>query len=58
MPLFAYAVVDKTTTGSTDAFTVTVNSMTSAIITFNVTRVNSNNTGWGNNYPVRWFAFN
>ena len=58
IPFFAYAIVDKTGSGSLDSFTTSIAAMTSVIITFTITRVNSNNAGWGNNYTVRWFAFN
>ena len=57
-PLFAYAIVNKTGFSSGDSFTSSINALSSTTIVFTITRVNSNNTGWGNNYPVRWFAFN
>jgi len=57
-PLFASAIVDRTGFGTNDSFTASIFGQTSTTITFMITRVNSNNSGWGNNYLVRWMAFN
>ena len=57
-PLFASAIVDRTSFGFNDSFTESITNQTATTITFMITRVNSNNSGWGNNYLVRWMAFN
>ena len=58
-PLFASAIVDRTGfTVGLDVFTTTIQNQTATTITFMISRVGSNNTGWGNNYTVRWMAFN
>jgi hypothetical protein len=58
IPLFAYAIVDKSGFTFNDSFTSSIYASSATTITFQITRVNSNNSGWGNNYNVRWFAFN